>query len=247
VVEQALAKLRGELGGVGQDTFEVPVSADEPGRRLVTHAGHARQVVGGVAAKGGKQRVRARGHAVTLGDTRLVVDDGVRDPLAGVHDLHVGILDELERVAVTGHHHHVAAGVASLGRERGQDVVGFVAHLLHARHGEDPEHLAHESELGNQEVRRLGPVSLVVRDHLVAKGRLGPVEGHGDAARVVVAQQVHENGTEPEHSVCHLPTGRRQIGRERKESAKDQRVPIEEEERPAAGHVRQPTALGLRR
>ena len=62
----------------------------------------------------------------------------------------MGVLDQLEGVPVTGHHHHVAPAVPGLGGQGGQHVVGLVAHHPDHRDVERGQHLADELELGGR-------------------------------------------------------------------------------------------------
>ena len=55
----------------------------------------------------------------------LVVEGVVADPSAVVEHPDVGVLDQLVRVAVTGHDDHRVPAVAGLGGQRGQHVVGL--------------------------------------------------------------------------------------------------------------------------
>ena len=129
---QALPGLALDLVDVGDDAVEAAVLNDPLGGGLVADAGHAGQVVAGLADQGGLVAVEARGNAVfrldglgghppDLGDAADRVQNG--DVLAG----------ELERVAVAGGDDHLHARLAGLGGERGDDVVGLVAGLFHHR------------------------------------------------------------------------------------------------------------------
>ena len=93
------------------------------------------------------------------------------------------VLDQLVRVAVAGDDDDVVAPVARLGGQGGDDVVGLEAGQLEDRDVQRLDDLADQPHLLAQDVGRLGPARLVVVDHLVAEGRLGPVEGHRDARR----------------------------------------------------------------
>ena len=75
------------------------------------------------------------------------------------------------------------------------------------------DELAHQAHLLAQDVGGLGPARLVVGDHLVAEGRLGPVEGGDDLVGVVVLEQVDQHRREPVHGVGDLPGRRGHVGR----------------------------------
>ena len=228
VLGQVLAELRGLLGHVAEDAVEVAVGAHELGRGLLPHPGHAGQVVRTVAAQGGEHGVGAGGHPVALDDAGLVVDDGVGDAPAGVHDLDERVLDQLERVAVPAHHHHVAPGVARPGGQGGEDVVGLVAGLLDHHDTQGPQHVAHHGELGHEEVGGIGAVALVLLHDVVAKRWLGAVEGHRHAAGLVVAQEHHQHRGEPVHGVGDLARLGGQVDGEGEERPEDEGVAVEQ-------------------
>ena len=69
---------------------------------------------------------------------------------------------------------------------------------------------------------------LVVGDHLVAEGRLGPVEGGDQLVGVVVLEQVDEHRREAVHGVGHLPRRRGHVGREGEEGPVGQRVAVDQ-------------------
>ena len=94
-----------------------------------------------------------------------------------------GILDQLVGVAVAGDDDDVAAGVAALGGEGGDDVVGLEAHLLDRGEPERVDDLADQAHLLAEDVGRLGAVGLVGLDLLVPERGLGPVEGHDRRGR----------------------------------------------------------------
>ena len=88
VLGQVLAELRGLLGHVAEDGVEVAVGAHQLGGGLLPHPGHARAGCRTVSPRSAaSDGVEARRHAVALDDAGLVVDDGVGDPPACVHDL----------------------------------------------------------------------------------------------------------------------------------------------------------------
>ena len=178
-----------------EDAVEPAVGGDQLGRRLLPHPGHARQVVGRVAAQRGVLRVERGRDAGALLDAGLVVERVVGHAALVVEHLDVRVLDELVAVAVAGDDDDVVARVAALRGERGDDVVGLDAGHLEDRDAERLDHLADQAHLLAQDVGRGVAVGLVGGDALVAERRLGPVEGHRDAVGLVVAHQVDRAST----------------------------------------------------
>ena len=213
VVGQVLAQLGRQSVEVGEEGVEVPVLVDQLGRRLLPHPGHAGKVVRGIAAQRGQQRVLARAHPGALLDARLVVEGVVADPPPVVEHPDVGILDQLVGVAVAGHDDDRVPPVPGLGGQGGQHVVGLEALGVDHRDGQRAEQGPDHVELGREIGRGLGPAALVVLDDLVAEGPPGKVEGHRQADRTVVPDQVHHHGGEPVDGVGHH-AGRWWPGRE---------------------------------
>jgi hypothetical protein len=165
---------------------------------------------------------------VALHDAGLVVEDRVGDAPARVHDLDQRVLDELERVAVPAHHHHVAPGVARLGGQGGEDVVGLEAGLLDHHDAQGPQHVAHHGELGHEKVGCIGAIALVLLHDVVAKRRFGAVEGHRHGAGLVVAQEHHQHRREAVHGVGDLARFCGQVDGEGEEGPEHQRVAVEQ-------------------
>ena len=201
---QALAGLALDLVDVGDDAVEAAELVDPLGGGLVADAGHAGQVVAGLADQGGLVAVARRGHEVLrldrlgghppdLGDAAHRVEDG--DVLVG----------QLERVAVAGGDDHLHAGVAGLGGEGGDHVVGLVAGLLHHRDAQRLEDLLDQADLAQERLRGLGPAGLVFRVFLGAERLPGHVERDHDVRRLLVAQHVDQHRREAEDGVGRLP------------------------------------------
>ncbi len=228
---QAGPQLGRALVEVGVDAVERAVVVDQLGRRLLPDARHPRQVVGGVAAQRRVLRVVARVDTGALPDPGLVVEDVVAHAAAVVQHPHVGILDQLVRVAVTRHDDHVLVAVARLGGQRGDDVVGLEAGDLQDRDVEGRHHLAHEPHLLAEDVGSLLPTGLVVVEELVAERRLGTVEGDGDAVGTMVLEQVDQHRGEPEDGVRDLPGCGRHVRRQGEEGAVGERVAVDQHHR----------------
>ena len=126
----------------------------------------------------------------SLLDPCLVVEGVVADPAPVVEHPDMGILDELVGVPIAGDQQHVMAAVPGLGGQRGQHVVGLEPLGLDHRDGQLAEERPDHVELGQKVGGRLRPPPLVVLDDLVPEGPPGQVEGDGQTARMVVADQV---------------------------------------------------------
>ena len=200
---QVLAQLRRLLVEVGEDAVEVAVLGQQLGRRLLPHARDTGEVVGRVAAQRGQQHVLRRRDAGALEDARLVVERVVAHPPLVVEHAHVGVLDELEAVAVARHDHDLALARHRLGRQRGDDVVGLEARRLDDRDGQRGHDVADHVELRRQQPGRLGPPGLVVLEDLVAERGPRGVEGDREGRGLLLADQVDEHGGEAVHRVGH--------------------------------------------
>ena len=229
VRRQVLLELRRLLVEVGEDAVEVAVLVEQLGGGLLPHAGDAGQVVAGVAPHGGVHDVLVGGDAGALEDAGLVVEGVVRHAALVVEDLDVGVADQLVHVAVAGDDDDVVARLAALLGERGDDVVGLDAGLVHDREAEGGDDLADQAHLLAEDVGGLGPARLVVGDALVAERLLRAVEGHDDAVARVVPEHVDQHRREPVDGVGHLPGGGGHVGGQGEERPVRQRVAVDQE------------------
>ena len=124
---EVFTELRRECVEMGIDRVEIAVLVDQLGRGLLPDPGHARQVVGRIAAQRGEQRVLLGADTGPCLDSRLVVERVVAHTLLVVEHTDKGVLDQLIRVAVTGHDDHRQLVVTRLGGECGEHVVGLEA------------------------------------------------------------------------------------------------------------------------
>ena len=159
-------------------------------------------------------------HAETLDHfglaDRLVLHGVVHDD-AGLHELH--------QVLVGRHDGHLGAGLDRLERIGGDDVVGLVAFLLDAGDVEGAHRIAHQRELGNEVVGRLGPVGLVALEQIAPEGLGRIVEDHremgGRRELAALAQQLPQHGAEAVHRADRQPVGRPGQRRQRVKSAEN--------------------------
>ena len=167
---EVLALLGGQLVEMVEDPLDRPVGGDELGGGLLPDPGDAGQVVAGVAPQRRVVGVLLGGHAAgALHDAGLVVERVVGDAPLVVEDPDVGVVDELERVAVAGDDDDVDAGLVGLGGQGRDDVVGF-----HPVDGEDGEvqrveDLPDQRQLRREDRRGLLAARLVLGVHRVAK------------------------------------------------------------------------------
>ena len=169
--------------------------------RDLADAGHARDVVGGVAHEGQDVDDLPGRDAEELLDA-LVVEKLL---LARVEDPHAGPLDELEHVLVRRDDDDVEIGCPRRPGERADDVVGLVA-----RQGEDgdPVGLARAADLGDlggQVLVHRGPVRLVGVVLVVADGLARQVEGHRQILARMLAEHLPQHRHEAVDGVGRPP------------------------------------------
>ncbi len=176
------------LGGVGEQRIEVAIFADERRGGLDADAGHAGDVVGGIADQRLDVDDLLRRHAEIVDDALAV--DAALGPVAGaalgagfeIVELHL-VGDELHHVLVGGDDEHVGAGFLRLPGVGGDDVVGLVAGLLDRLQPEGLHRLAHQGKLRLEIVGHLAAGALVVGVDLLAEGLLRLVEDDGQMGR----------------------------------------------------------------
>ncbi len=205
---------------------ERPELADELGRGLLPHPGHARDVVGRVALERLVVDHLAGDQVEPLVDLRRVVEDRVLD--AGSRRHQAGVVgDQLEHVQVAGHDRRVEAAALGVHGDRADDVVRLVAGQLVDGDAQRLDDLADLGELVAQVVRHPLAGRLVLGVLLVAERRALEVEGDRDVVRLDVRDAAQDDAAEAEDRVDELALRRRE-GREREVSAVDEPVAVEQ-------------------
>ena len=175
VLAQRVTDLAADLVDVVDQADEIAVLPDPLGGGLLPHPGDAGQVVARVAAQRREVGVLRRCEPVLLLDGRGGEPGEVRDALLRVqHRDAVG--DQLERVAVAGHHQDAVPERLGLGGERGDHVVGLEAFLGHHRDAQRAEDVLGDLDLPLELVRSLAAIRLVLGELLGAERLPGHVE-----------------------------------------------------------------------
>ena len=169
-------------------------------------------VVGAVADQGQeidhllRVHIELRLHAVAV-EHRVVhgVDEGDR------------AVDELRHVLVAGGDEHLLAGLRGATGEGADHVVGFHAGHAQQRQPLRPDDLHQRLDLRAQLIGHPRAVRLVLGEQLVAEGFAGRVEHHGDAARLIVLEELQQHVEHPEERPGRLAArvGQRRQGVER--------------------------------
>ena len=189
--------------GVRQRLLQTAVGLDQAQRRLFAHAGHAGDVVRGVAHQTFDVNELFWFHAVGLPHVFRGHAAGVADALAGVED--GGVLPgELEGIPVAGDQQHLPPGLLAGLRDRAEDVVGLVAGALQNRNLHARDQLADDGILGAQVVRHGLAGGLVAVEDLLAEGGRVHVEGHGQAVGPLLADHLQQH----HHKAVHRIRGR---------------------------------------
>jgi hypothetical protein len=248
VLAELVAELRRRhLVEARQELVQRPELADELRSRLLADARDARDVVGRVALERLVVDHLVGTQPEPLVDLRDVVHHRVLDTGPGRHQPDAG-RDELEHVEVDGDDRRLeVVVVVELPGDGADDVVGLVALLLVNRDAQRLDDLADLRELVPQVVRHLDASGLVVGVLLVAEGRAGKVERHGEVIRLEVLDAAQHDAGEPEDPVDELALRRRER-RERVVAAVDQPVAVEQHQA-FGGHERSVAgdSLALRR
>ena len=182
---------------VGVDVLEGAPVLQEGFRRLLADAGHAGDVVGGVALERLEVDHAPGLKAVDLDEFVAVVAGG----LAAAHgrdgelDRDVGA-DELQIILVAGDDDAVVPRALAARRDGADDVVGLVALQLQAGDVHGVEHLLEHGQLRGELVGHAAAARLVLGELLVAKRRPREVErdahGVGGFRRELLFQNVQK-------------------------------------------------------
>ena len=192
VLDQRLAALVAGHGvDVRVDALERAEAHEQVGRGLVADAGHAGDVVGGVALEADEVGHEPRRNAVAGLDALGRVDVHVGHAARREQDADV-VRDELERVAVVRDHARRDPLLVGAQAERADHVVGLVALELDVAVAEGLDERAQVRLLLLEQRRRRLARGLVAREALEPVHR-PRVPGHDHALGVVVGEQPHEH------------------------------------------------------
>ena len=165
------------------------VLLNKPQRGLFAYSGNSRDIIGAVAHKGLDLQHFPGRNAVDLGYLRRSVNDVL---LVGGEPYRHLVGDKLEAVAVSRGDGALSALRFSGVGERSDDVVRFVALLLHDGDSKRGEYLLDYRHLRTQLVWHCVAGALVVRIHLVPERRRMQVERHCDAVGSLLLHQLEE-------------------------------------------------------
>ena len=224
-----LLQLPLQLVGPAEELLDGAELLDELGRRLVSHARDAGDVVGRVPFEGHVLEVLRRRDAVPLLDGRLVHQGDVGDPSPVEQDPEAGT-DELEEVAVGGDDRRLDPLLGRPDGERADRVVGFVIGDQEHPDPQGLDDLLDQPELRPEVLRRLPASGLVVGVHRQPGGRLAHVEGHGDQIGSLLREELDEHRREAVHGVRDLTRGGGERARQGEERPVRERMAVEDEE-----------------
>ena len=227
--ERGAVPLARDLPRIGQQRLERAVRLEQLARALLADAGHALDVVDGVAHE--RQHVdhlvrrdaELRPHPFGVEPGALVARIEHPDPVA----------DELVEVLVAGDDRDVAAGGPGLLGQRADDVVRLELVVGQNRHAQRLARLVHGGHLRGQVVRHRGPVGLVFRIETGPERRSPGVERGGDEIRIVVRHELPEHVDEAVHGVRRPAIGAGQFA-DGVIGAVELRAAVDEIETPAA-------------
>ena len=248
-----LWSLEGVEGGV--DAVEIAVLPQECGGRLRTYALDTGDVVGAVAREGLEIHHLLRGHPQTRHHLLAPHHGGatvfrIRTATHVEHGDIALVVHQLEEIAIAGKDANpptltgrpVGQGAEHVvGLEPGGHAKGQVKTL-----GQDPLQVG---QVGEEHLRRLLAVGLVVGVLLVAEGGLGGVEGHhhplGREPAAVVEQSLEEAvGDAGGHAVLGREPTISPLG-EGVEAAESQRVAVHQQQQRPLDHSGLPLGHGL--
>ena len=216
-----LAQLRRQLAGVSDHLFDVAVFIDQLRGGLVADAGHARQVIRGLALERDEIDPLLRRHAVALDHRRRIVTDHVGDAAAR-HDDGDAVAHQLKDIAIAGDQNYFATFFPRVLGQGRQQVVGFVAFQLDRGNAQASQHLADQRQLLLEQVGSRGSAGLVFLVAIESKLRRALIEANDDSLRPLVGQKFDQHRRKAVDGVGHLAGGRDEsIGQSEKSAIRE--------------------------
>ncbi len=234
---QVLAQLRlGHPIGVRQDALDGPELSEEIGRGFGADAGHAGDVVAGVARQGEEVAHLARRNPELLAYlARSVHPVSHRVPQ---DDAVVAVVDELHQVLVGADDDHPPALGQRPRRHRGDEIVGLEAFSRETRDVPGAHDLLDARHLLRQIRRRRRARRLVPHVDGVAERRPAGVHRHDEEVRPALGHDLLQHVHRPEHGVGRLSSRARE-GRKRVVRPEDVPRQVDEIEDVACARLRQ--------
>ena len=206
ILLQLLALRRLQLVEVFVDPFQRSKLSDQRFRALLTDTRNTRDVVDGIAPDGHdvddfvwRQSKRLR-HSVCV----------VKYLPACVKQLDA-VADELEKILIGGGQNDVVPAVVGNAGQRAEQIVRLPVLDTDHRNAKALEHLVDKRQLDGKIVRHGPAILLVVGKGLVPRLGAADVEGHGNAVRLEVLQQLLQRLSETVNSIRGQARGVRQI------------------------------------
>ncbi len=230
VFTKRVTRLTGHLVHPIDQLVERAELADPLRSGLLPHSRNRGEVVGRIAPQRGEVRVLGGGQAVFRLDLGRREAGHVADAAAG-HQHRDRVVDQLQRIAITGHDQHVHALALSLGSEGRDHVVGLEAGRADHRDGQRVADLANQRDLPAKVARGLRPGRLVLGVGLMTERRPALVPGHRKMRGSLIAQDIDQHRSEPVDRVRRLPgSGREVLHREGEERPIRQRMTVEQQQ-----------------
>ena len=182
------------------DALKAAVGLQELGRRLIADAGHAGDVVGGVAFEAQKVDELVGAHAVALLHLGRAVDGDVGDALLRGDDARF-VRGQLVGVLVARHEQRLEAKRLVARGDGAQDVVALPALHAHDGHGHGRKQLLDDGELHLEIVVHGRALRLVLLERAHAKRGASRVERADDGVGAGHVDELQQHGQKAEHGV----------------------------------------------
>ena len=188
------------------DALQAAVGLQQLRRGLVADAGHAGDVVGGVALEAEEVDELVGAHAVTLEHLGRAVDGHVGDALLRGDDArHVG--GQLVGVLVARHQQRLVAQLLVARGDGAQHVVALPALDAHHGHVHGLQQLLDDGELHLEVVVHGRALGLVLLERFHAKRGAARIERADERVGACDVDELEEHGDEAEHGVGGAPVG----------------------------------------
>ena len=188
------------------DLIKPAIQVDPLGCKAIAHAWNAWNVVSGFAAERRQIRVLFRGDMVFLHHRIGSHMFQVFEMMPRIQHGDV-VVDELERVTVSGQYQRAIASFVSHARQRADHVITLISGFFDERDAQRIKHLLNQRQLRKQIFRSRISRAFILRQHRIAERAAFDVESDGKMIGMLSIDHLRKHGGETPDGIGCLTCG----------------------------------------